>query len=505
MPFQMTQHGLQRIRRPFLVALTVALLGVVLYRGVAILLSDPLLALANNYDMIRVQGCIKAYPVRPAEIPPQAGNADAPIERYGFRHDVGAPCFNSTEVLFARIARPLFKAESLRTADGSFSIRWIGMVKFVVFFAFVVGFTIAWWRQSKPGAALANAAVAALVLTDPAVTLYLSGFYAEFATVLFGYASIAGAALLIGRDRPPGIMAFTLLALAVAAFVGTKVQHIGLGVILAVLMGLPLLFGLKVNARVLVALAVGGTVGLALQATNLRNPENDVMRLANLTSTVLTTVLPLSDDPYRTAENIGIPRRCGVYAGLNWYLPPVRENPANHPCREVVDSSYVRLLGLAIVEPKVFGRFVGRSLMYIRPWIPSIYRGEPHLGVVEGKRRAPLPEGWFSWSRILDGFSLWLIYALVIGPSVIVAGLFAFRRIGDSALASLLTALALLPYPVIIAVIFGNGYEDSAKQMHLVFTLVLSFWVLLTLLLVFRTWSWIERDRTVAGSDRRTS
>jgi len=31
------------------------------------------------------------------------------------------------------------------------------------------------------------------------------------------------------------------------------------------------------------------------------------MRLANLTNTVLTSLLPLSDDPYRSAENIGIP------------------------------------------------------------------------------------------------------------------------------------------------------------------------------------------------------
>jgi hypothetical protein len=128
------------------------MLGVVLYRGIPILRSEPLLALANNYDMIRVQACIKAYPLRAPGIPPWAGSGDAPIARYQFRHDVGAPCFLSSEVLFARLARPLFKAESLRSGDGTFSIRWLGGVKFAVFFAAVAAFTIAWWRQGRPPA-----------------------------------------------------------------------------------------------------------------------------------------------------------------------------------------------------------------------------------------------------------------------------------------------------------------------------------------------------------------
>jgi hypothetical protein len=496
----MRRDSLSNPARFVLLASTLTLLAIVLYRGVAILLSDPLLALANNYDMIRVQACVKAYPVRPAEIPPYAGNADAPIERYQFRHDVGAPCFRSTEVLFARLARPLFKAESRRSADGSFSIRWLGIVKFSAFFAAVVGFSIAWWRRGQHGASLANAAVVATVLTDPAVTLYLNGFYAEFSTVLFGYASIAGAALLMGRQRPPGMIALVLLALSVAAFVGTKIQHIGLGLVLALSMALPTVAGLKISGRTIAAIALGGAVGLAFQAINLSKSDNDTMRLANLTSTILTTLLPQSDDPYRTAANVGIPRHCGAYAGLNWYLPPVREDPTNHPCREVRDASYLRLLGLAWVEPQVFGSFLGRSLAFIRPWIPSTYRGVPHLGVVEGQRRAHLPEGWLTWSRWLDLLPLWSIYALVLSPAVIMAVALVSRRIHCLPLACVLTALALLPYPVIVAVTFGNGYEDSAKQMHLVFTTVLSFWTLLALASLARAMPWLGSRRSPTGA-----
>jgi hypothetical protein len=204
------------------------------------------------------------------------------------------------------------------------------------------------------------------------------------------------------------------------------------------------------------------------------------MRLANLTNTVLTSLLPLSDDPYQSAENIGIPRRCGAYAGLNWYLPPISENAANHPCRELTQTSYTRLLGLAAVEPRLFFRFLGGSLGYLRPWIPSEYRGKPHLGVVAGQMQASLPDGWFSWSRVLDRLPQWLINVLVLSPAAVVAVVLVSRRL-RSPLASVLAALALLPYAVIVTVTFGNGYEDSAKQMHLVFTMVLAFWILLAL------------------------
>jgi len=56
----MSESALPRRRRAALLLLTASLLLVTLYRGVAILTSEPLLALANNYDMIRVQSCIKA-------------------------------------------------------------------------------------------------------------------------------------------------------------------------------------------------------------------------------------------------------------------------------------------------------------------------------------------------------------------------------------------------------------------------------------------------------------
>mgnify|MGYP001211647905 CR=1 FL=1 len=397
------------------------------------------------------------------------------------------------------LTRPLFRAEARRRGDGTFSIRRLGWIKFAAFFVTASGFTLAWSRRGEPEAALANAAVAAVVLTDPAVTLYLNGFYAEYSTVLFGYASIAGAALLIGASGRPTNPSLLLLALAAAAFVGSKIQHMGLGLLLALAMALPAFAKLRVGARVIVALAAGGTVGLAIQVANLAKSENEVMRLANLTSTALSSLLPLSDDPHRTAANLGLPRRCGDYAGLSWYLPPVSEDREKHPCSEVAEVSYLRLLGLGLVEPRVFARFVGGSLDFVRPWIPSTYRGKPHLGVVEGRMQASLPDDWFSLSRILDRLPQWLINLLVLSPAVVVAVLLAAHRLRQPPLASVLCALALLPVAVIVTVTLGNGYEDSAKQMHLVFTMVLASWLLLALAGLHRATSGRAQERVSAA------
>lgn len=46
-----------------------ALVCTAVLRGALFLSSEPLLALANNHDMIRVQGCIDAYPIRDRDRP----------------------------------------------------------------------------------------------------------------------------------------------------------------------------------------------------------------------------------------------------------------------------------------------------------------------------------------------------------------------------------------------------------------------------------------------------
>jgi len=253
------------------------------------------------------------------------GQRRCAIERYRFRHDVGAPCFLSSEVLFARLAWPLFKAESLRSGDGTFSIRWLGAIKFAAFFVTACGFTLAWWAAASRGC-LRQRFIAAIVLTDPAINAYLNGFYAEYSTVLFGYASIAGAALLMGGRRRPASSRLFLLALAVAAFVGSKIQHIGWGLLLALAMALAGHRRGRGSERASSRPRRGGAVAWRFRQSTSSSPAT-TSAVAQPDNTVLTSLLPLSDDPYRTAESIGHPRRCGALPA-ELVPAPVSENPA---------------------------------------------------------------------------------------------------------------------------------------------------------------------------------
>jgi len=81
--------------------------------------------------------------------------------------------------------------------------------------------------------------------------------------------------------------------------------------------------------------------------------------------------------------------------------------------------------------------------------------------------QASLPDGWFSWSRVLDRLPQWLINALVLSPAAVVAVSLVSRRLRRrrSPACSPRSPCCLA---VIVTVTFGNGYEDSAKQMHLV-------------------------------------
>jgi putative flippase GtrA len=85
--------------RPAATLLTLLLLAVAGYRGGALLLSEPMLAVANNYDMVRIHACIKAYPIRAPGVHPFSPSVDAPLSRYQFRYDLEADCFFSTEGL----------------------------------------------------------------------------------------------------------------------------------------------------------------------------------------------------------------------------------------------------------------------------------------------------------------------------------------------------------------------------------------------------------------------
>jgi hypothetical protein len=470
-----------------------ALLLLALLRGLLLLAHQPMIGLANNYDMIRVQGCIEAYPIRGDE-PPWSNSWQAPIARYRFHDGLEVPCFPTSEALFAFAALPLLQAIAARSHDGGFPLQALGAIKLLALWLTVAAVSVALLRRGRPLAAAANALLAASLLFDPGVTVYLNSMYAEFAAVLFGYGSVAATTVAL-LDRRPSWWLLSLLALLVVLACTSKIQHVLFGAFLLGVLALVVLAGRRRPLRVLAAVALGAVLGAALQGQHMLSPLATSIRHANLTNTVLHAVLGSSSAPHATAQRLGLPASCGEHAGKNWFTESVQQA---HPCPEVLGMSRLRLLVLVATEPRTVAVALGRGFDASRPWLSS------YLGLVAGRHSAPLPERFFSWSRVLDRLpaAAWAVLLLAPPPLLGVWLLLRRRSVPPSPAPLLpLACCALYPWYALPVVVFGDGVGDVAKQFHLGTLAVLGFWHGLALLLaVVAIARWRAVHRAPAGA-----
>lgn len=454
----------------------IAFLAFAFLRGVLVLTHAPMIGVANNYDMIRVQGCIDAYPDRPADIEPWSNSWEAPIKNYRFRDDVHPGCYFSSEALFAFALLPALHVIALHNVDGTFPLTAIGWLKFLCLISACCAVSIALLRRGKDSYALANSLLAASVLFDPAVTIYFNTFYAEFSAVLFAYLAVASAFIVL-LEKKPGYLWLIVCAVATALMCVSKLQHVAFGLFMLAMLFVALrLSKTAVSRPVLIVIGIGAIVGGSAQWLHMRAPQTVSMNHANLTNTVLQAILGRSRAPATTAERLGLPVRCAQYAGQNWFSPGF---DVKHPCPEVFEVSRIRFLYLAITEPKTIERILFGGIQRARPWIPD------YLGKVEGGKLAPLPPDFFSWSAVLDRLSQgWFRWLFVLPPLIASAIVWRQRRRQPaSAPAFVLVLCACYPWFALLTVVFGDGYADTAKQFHLGMTALLAFWLMLAMML----------------------
>lgn len=437
---------------------------------------DPMLAVANNYDMIRVQACIDAYPDRAASIPPEANSYDSPIERYRFVRGVGAPCFFTSEALFAAIAWPAARLES-HFGDGSFSVRWVGGVKLVLLLSAVFAVHRALRRSSSDAMLTAgHAALVLLVLSDPALSLYLNGFYAEFSAVFFAYILLAALAVCVARSSAGQHSMFWLMILSASAVLLAiaKVQHVLTPLLMLCVLLLLSAMRRGVPRRVLFALAIGSLVGGALQGWHLASDQTASMRRANTINTVFYAMLPRSTDPLSLTRSLGIDEACSALAGSNWFTPGMQEGAL---CPEALDLTRMDIVRALLQQPMLAPRVLIEGARRSRPWIPA------YLGLVEGTSMGTLPPAHPSLGTVLDGLPMRL-YLAAFGALPFVSLGFVLMRPRPSQRAgnAVLSILGFLPSLCLAIVVLGDGYADTAKQMHLGTTLALSCYVLLALI-----------------------
>jgi hypothetical protein len=439
-----------------------------LFRIGAFFSHTPLLALANSYDEVRYSACFDLYPDRPDTVAPTRNSPEAPYSQYKFVSDARPICYWSTELLFQGAAAAVFHVQAALTGVNSFSVRWLGAFKLFALLGIWCAFSIAWMRRREPWSALANGLLLPVVFADPANTIYLNTFYAEWTALISLYA-VTGL-ILIHEGKPARGHALALLIFAASMLAMSKIQHIILPLGIAVAM---LLLG-RWRDRIWIwkgkALLIGALAGLLIQVVQLQR-ESDAIHAINIfnqADVVFTALLPNSSDPGATARRLGLSPQCVQYSGLRaWQMPGF---PADL-CPELSRVSRSQELLTLFHEPDLALRLAGKGLAALNPWLA------PGLGLVEGGNFSPLPDGFHTLST---PFAEWPALRVVLFGTPVVALLLllwrgrwrAWPRLLDVSVLTLVVTLGTVTVTVL-----GDGLADVAKQGHLVYNAALTWWI----------------------------
>ncbi len=430
-------------------------------------LHEPAIALANSYDEVRYSACFDLYPARPATIPPTQNSPQAPYLRFSFVPGASPICYWSTELAFQGAAALVYRAQQSAGAE-TFSVRWIGAFKIAALLILWISFNIAWMRRREPWSAFANGLLLPLLFADPANTIYLDTFYAEWTALLALYAVVG--LVLIHEGKPPRHHAFALLVAAATALAMSKIQHIVLPLGIALAM---LLIG-RWRDRVWLwkgkALLIGALIGIVVQAVQLQRDSEAIraINVFNQADVVFTALLPNARDPAATARRLGLEPQCLQYSGLRaWQMPGF---PADL-CPGLTEVSRSRELLTLLREPDLALRLGWHGLQTLNPWLA------PGLGVVEGGTFEPLPDELFTMSRPLAEHA-WLRVILFGAPFVALPLLLwrhRWRRWPRLLTGTMFTAVVTLG--TLTVTVLGDGLADVPKQGHLVYNMALAWFI----------------------------
>ncbi len=442
---------------------------------------EPVLALANNFDMVRIQACHGFWPAD-EQAPPGARSHTAPLSAYRYAPAIQFDkCIRSAELVFTQPIEWIAASAGWTT----FSIRWIGGTKGAALILLATALCILASRHDRLSGTVAALAFT-FVIADPVNLLYLNGFYTESSALFFLVGSIGFGYLAVARPRGFTTLAFASFVFALGL---TKVQHAPLPALFAAWFvwaawrrpGLSL-------PHVLVPIAAAVLVG-AIQVVHYQTDRYDGIRTANTTNLYLGAVLGSSPAPSETAQSLGLPPSCAAAAGKTWYSPGVQ---AGRVCPEVRRLSRMQLAELVIDQPSVIIGMARGALERMRPWTPG------YIGQVGGKRFGDASDHALTLEDSLVSLPTPVFAVLILAPIAGAIGLMGRHLVGlepaGSGSAILVLAALLTPAVITIAVL-GDGYAGLGKHAHLSFTTLGITW-LIACAAVLRS----AGHRTVAGS-----
>jgi hypothetical protein len=246
---------------------------------------------------------------------------------------------------------------------------------------------------------------------------------------------------------------------------------------------------IRVDRRILFALAAGAVVGALIQGLHLRSAQTESMRRANIVNTVFYAMLPQSNDRIALSRALRLPEPCSAHSGSSWFTHGMAEGTL---CPEALTLSRVDLARGLVSEPSLLPRVLWEGARRSRPWIP------PHLGVVEHCRSESLPATHPSLDRLLQRLPEPAYLALLLLLPVLALGLARLRREPEAAGHAALILCSILPWPCLAVVVLGDGYADTAKQSHLGTAFFVSAVVLSAMFAAAGVWRHLYRSRLAA-------
>lgn len=472
-PFAGAKSGTSGHRWPWRVAITV-LVVIGLARLLTLWAHDPLLAYANSYDQVRYTACFNLYPDRPAPVQPTDNSPWAPYSQYRF-FDIPEPfCYWSSELLFQGVNAALYHVAEAFGAGPLHDVRSIGALRIAALLAMLFGFLRAHWRRSEWAIALAHAALFAILFSDPADSLYLNGYYAEWTSLLAAYGVVG--LLVLWRDDAATRRRIIVLGLLAFALSFSKIQH----VVLPCVIGLTVLLAERWQQRATSwrawALLIGGLVGVVGQGIQLgRGGElMESIRVHNQTHVVLTGLLPWSDDKPALLREMGVSANCIQYVGMRaWQLP----GQPQKVCPGVENFGRGKQLMVLLRHPQLGLSLFVHGVARLQPWVA------PAIGQVENGRNADIPASIPNLGSALRAAPA-VFFSLLALPFVMVLALSVRRdwRRGRWFEYTLVTCVLMLA--TLGVTILGDGLADTPKQGHLIGNAAIAFAVVMIVLAV---------------------
>lgn len=428
-----------------------AILGIA--RMAAVVLHEPMLAFANQYDMVRTGACVGLYPDLPDGRLDRA-TPEAPRERYRIADPVPSACYPGTEAAFAAavVAVQRMRAPG---ADTFRALRHVGLLKLAVAVVAVIILAVAFWPF--PAAALLHGLTVLVVMGDPAVSLWLQTLYAEFPIILGIYMLVGALVAALLRDALSAWHALVAAAgIVLAAY--AKEQFFLLPVMLLVVAA-PWL-----AARSRAAMLVLALVALSSIAWHALLPRSEEIARANRANAYLGLILPASSNLPATLAALGLPARCADVSGATWYLP--RGEDLRAACPEALALPSTAFLRLAITEPETLARAAARVI----PSTQNPLLG--NLGLVAGRQFASLDTQPI-WTRSMLGRAMqipstaWLhavLFALAAALPALVLCLAGRRRGPAHAFGAYVLMLVVIVAYSLGTTTFGDGLSESARH-----------------------------------------